>query len=61
MGRPWGRARRVGTLTSRRRRVAPRALAWAVSMRVPAARSRLWAMAARIVQAQFAEKCPEGM
>ena len=53
----WGI--RAGTLTRWRRSVAPRAWVW--SVRVPAARSRLWVIAASIAQAVFAAKTPEGM
>jgi hypothetical protein len=43
------------------RRVALRATAWrAVPVRVPAARSRLWVIAARMLQAALAGKAPEG-
>jgi hypothetical protein len=57
---PWGLAIRAGTLTKCRRRVAPRALAWDLLARVPAARSRLWVIAASTVHALLAEKDPEG-
>ena len=59
-GRRWGRASRAGTLTMVRRRVAPRATAWAGPARVPAARSRLWVIAAHSAQAAFAANRPEG-
>ena len=48
-------------LTILRRRVAPRAAAWRPPVRVAAARSRLWAMAAHNTHAELAPKCPEGM
>jgi hypothetical protein len=48
-------------LTILRRRVAPRATAWAPPGRTPAARSRLWAMAVHNTQAELAPKLPEGM
>jgi len=38
---PWGLIR-ARTFTKCRRRMAPRALAWVLLARVPAARSRLW-------------------
>ena len=40
--------------------VAPLALAWNAEARHPAARSRLCAMAARVSQAAFAAKRPDG-
>ena len=43
-----------------RRRVAPRATASLPSLRVAAARSRLWVIAAQIAQALLAENWPEG-
>lgn len=61
MGRRWGRASRAGMVMRRRRRVAPRATACAPPARMPAARCRLWAMAAHSIQAEFAPKRPEGM
>jgi len=48
-------------LTILRRRVAPRAAAWAWPLSVAAARSRLWAMAAQRIQAELAPKLPEGI
>ena len=45
---------RAGTLIRVRRRVAPRATASAGPAMVPAARSRLWLIAAQIVHAPFA-------
>jgi hypothetical protein len=50
----------VGTQTRCVRSVAPRALAWKALVRLPAARSRLWARAAQTAQAALASKCPEG-
>lgn len=47
VGRRCGRARWAGTLTIRRRRVEPLATPWASPARIPAARSRLWAITAR--------------
>ena len=55
-----GRASRAGTLISCRRTVAPRATVWPGPARVPAAWSRLWAIAAHSAQAELAPKCPEG-
>ena len=52
-GRRCGRAIRAGTVTICRRRVAPRATACFGLVRVPAARSRLWLIAAQIAQALF--------
>lgn len=49
------------TLRIWRRRVAPRATASLPPWTVPAARSRLWVIAAQIAQALLAEKRPEGM
>jgi hypothetical protein len=54
-----GAAKRAGTLTRSRRRVAPRATAWLPPTRVPAARSRLCAITAQPSQAQFAANSPE--
>src|SRR3954453_22788096 len=56
--RRCGRVSRAGTAIRSRRRVAPRALACAGLARVPAARSRLWVIAAQIVHALFAENRP---
>src|SRR5690349_1517834 len=55
-----GRASRAGTAMMRRRRVAPRARACGRPARVPAAWSRLWAIAAHSAQAELAPKCPDG-
>ena len=57
IGRRCGRASRAGMLTSWRRRVDPRARLWCT----PAARSRLWEIAAHSTQAELAPKRPEGM
>src|SRR2546421_6151147 len=57
--RPW-RAMRAATSMKSRRRVAPRALAQARLARDPAARSRLWLMAAQATQAALAGNEPEG-
>src|SRR6185437_11509403 len=57
--RPW-RAVRAATSMSSRRSVAPRALAQAGLARDPAARSRLWLMAARVSQAALAGNEPDG-
>jgi hypothetical protein len=54
-----GAAKRAGTLTRSRRRVAPRATAWLPPASVPAARSRLCAITAQPSQAQFAANSPE--
>ena len=51
---------RAGTLTMRRRRVAPRATARVLSARVAAAWSRLWVIAAQMAQAWLAANRPEG-
>jgi len=48
-------------LTILRRRVAPRVAACRGPASVAAARSRLWAIAAHRIQAEFAPKRPEGM
>lgn len=53
-GLPCGWASRAGTVTRCRRRVAVRALAWNRLVRLPAARSRLWQMAAQMAQAALA-------
>src|SRR3990170_4690838 len=58
--RRCGRARRAGTLTTWRRSVAPRATAWLGLLRVPAARSRVWVMAAQMAQALLAANRLEG-
>ena len=58
--RRCGRARRAGTVTIWRRRVAPRATACCGLARVPAARSRLWVIAAQIAHALLAANRPEG-
>src|SRR6476619_4796569 len=55
-----GRVSRAGTATRSRRRVAPRATACAGLARVPAARSRLWVIAAQISHALFAANRLEG-
>src|SRR6266542_1272255 len=55
---PW-RAVRAATSMRSRRSVAPRALAQARLARVPAARSRLWLIAARASQAALAGNDPE--
>ena len=59
MGWRWGRARRAGMLTMRRRRLAPRAVRWRAPARVAVARSRLWAIPAQTAQALLAPKRPE--
>ncbi len=56
--RPW-RAVRAATSIRSRRSVAPRALAQARLARDPAARSRLWLIAARASQAALAGNDPE--
>src|SRR6478735_12688900 len=56
--RRCGRVSRAGTVIRSRRRVAPRATAWAGLARLPAARSRLWVIAAQIVHALFAANRP---
>ncbi|ORB63291.1 hypothetical protein BST45_17800 [Mycobacterium shinjukuense] len=56
-----GAAKRAGTLTRSRRRVAPRAMVWWPRARVPAARSRLWAITVQASQAQLAANSPDGM
>ena len=61
IGRRCGRAKRAGTLTMVRRRVDPRARVYRSAARTPAARSRLWAIAAHSTQAELAPKRPEGM
>src|SRR3954451_6732693 len=58
--RRCGRVIRAGTPIRSRRRVVPRATAWAGLARVPAARRRLWLIAAQIVHALFAANRPEG-
>ena len=58
--RRCGRVIRAGTAIRSRRKVSPRATACAGLARVPAARSRLWVIAAQIVQALFAANRPEG-
>jgi len=60
MGLRAGAANRAGTVTRSRRRVAPRATVWLPPARVPAARSRLWVIAAQMAQAALAAKRPEG-
>ena len=55
--RPW-RAVRAATSIRSRRRVAARALAQARLARDPAARSRLWLMAAQASQAALAGNEP---
>jgi hypothetical protein len=59
-GRRCGRVSRAGMLTMVRRRVDPRARACRSPARTPAARSRLWAIPAHRIQAEFAPKRPEG-
>jgi hypothetical protein len=59
--RRWGRASRAGMLTMRRRNVIPRATALAAPASTPAARSRLWAIAAHKTQAALAPKQPDGI
>ena len=56
-----GAAKRAGTLTRSRRRVAPRATAWLPPASVPAARSRLCAITAQPSQAQLAANSPDGI
>src|SRR5206468_7279633 len=56
---PW-RAIRAATSIRSRRSVAPRALAQARLARAPAARSRLWLMAAHVSQAALAGNNPDG-
>ena len=56
-----GAAKRAGTVTRSRRRVAPRATACSPPASVPAARSRLWAITAQASQAQLAANSPDGM
>lgn len=58
--RRWGRVRRAGTVTMWRRRVAPLATACRSLAKVPAARSRLWVIAAQIAHALSAANRPEG-
>ena len=58
-GRRWGRASRAGMLMMRRLSVEPRATALAPPASTPAARSRLWAIAAHRTQAELAPKRPE--
>ena len=60
MGLRCGRASRAGTFTIRRRRVAPRATACSALVRAPAARSRLWVIAAHQAHAWLAANDPEG-
>jgi hypothetical protein len=55
---PLGSGEPAGMFTRCRRRVAPRATAWALPASVPAARSRLWVIAASTVHALFAGKSP---
>src|SRR3954453_9513173 len=57
--RRCGRVIRAGTPIRSRRRVASRATACAGLARVPAARSRLWVIAAQITQALLAANRPE--
>ena len=57
--RPW-RAMRAATAISWPRMVEPRAFAPDPPARQPAARVRLWQMAARVSHAAFAGKCPDG-
>lgn len=59
VGRPCGRVNRAGTLIRCRRSVAPRATPIVVPASVPAARSRLWVIAASTVQALLAQNDPE--
>jgi hypothetical protein len=54
------RAMRAATAMSWLRRVAPRAFAWNGPASVPAARVRLWQMAAQVSHAALAGKCPDG-
>ena len=60
IGRRCGRAKRAGTLTMGRRRVDPRARVYRSAARTPAARSRLWAIAAHRTQTELAPKRPDG-
>ena len=60
-GRRCGRVSRAGTFTMRRRSVEPRATAWVPPARTPAARRRLWAIAAHRIQAELAPNRPDGM
>ena len=55
-----GAAKRAGTVTRLRRRVAPRATACSPPASVPAARSKLCAITAQASQAQFAANSPDG-
>jgi hypothetical protein len=48
-------------LTILRRSVDPRARAWRSPASTPAARSRLWAIAAHCTQAEFVPNRPDGM
>src|SRR3954451_4677812 len=57
--RRCGRVIRAGTPIRSRRRVVPRATACAGLARVPAARRRLWVIAAQITQALLAANRPE--
>ena len=59
IGRRCGRASRAGTVTILRRSVDPRARVCWSPARTPAARSRLWAIAAHRIQAALAPKRPE--
>lgn len=54
-----GLARRAGIATIRRRKVAPRTRPW-LPVRIRAARSTLWAMAAQMTQALLAPNFPDG-
>jgi hypothetical protein len=53
------RATRAATAMRWLRMVAPRALAWNAPASAPAARVRLWDMAAQVSQAALAGKDPE--
>ena len=60
IGRRWGRDSRAATLMILRRSVDPRArVCWSPAS-TPAARSRLWAIAAHRIQAELAPNRPEG-
>jgi hypothetical protein len=59
IGRRWGRASRAGTLMIVRRSVEPRALVCLSPASTPAARSRLWVIAAHSTQAELAPNRPE--
>ena len=60
MGRALWSSQAGGDVDDLRRRVAPRATAWGPPARMPAARSRLWAIAAHRIQARVGAEASGG-